>query len=696
MITRYLVALLLVAGVIVAAPPAAAQTTGKPAAMTGRAVRRDMPLTNSIRRAFAAGTRDSTGRPGPRYWQLKVDYVIHARLDPATSRVTGRETVMIHNTSDGPLNTLQLRLDQNISSANVPRLVTVPEITDGMPITTLTLDGKTVDLNPPPRRFRPGGQRPEIALAAYGIDQTTASITLPDPIAAQGTATLEVEWSFKVPNVVSGRGIRMGSWGDSLFQVAQWYPRVAVYDDLRGWDTEPYLGPSEFYNNFGRFDVTIDLPAGWLVGATGVLQNPEQVLTATARERLAHVLDSDSIRVIVGADERGPGRATAAGDRLQWRFVAENVNDFAWAASSQYVWEATRATIPDVGKIPVHLLYLPSSVESYAEAGSRTRHALEFYSALWMPYAFPQLTLADGPERGMEYPMFLMSATGAADHEAGHEWWPMMVGVNETWYGFMDEGFNQYMNSLSRAHRQGEEVPNLDGLGQMYGRISGTETEGPLMWNANYGGPMYGFQAYQKAPLMLSMLGGIVGDSAVWNAMSEYAKAWQFKHPAPWDYAFFMSNALGRDLGWFWYYWLWTTESVDGSIQSVRTSGSKTTVTVRQDGQMPSPVVLKVLFAPSGPPIRPMPNARMLDDSTAIVTWPVDVWFDGSRTVQADLDFGARPIQKIILDPRCRFPDGDVTDNMWPRDTAFAAAQAAGGGVMMGRGGLPCYGSDER
>ena len=690
MITRFFVALSLVAGVTIVPSPAAAQTTGKPAAVPERATRRDIPLTNSIRRAFAAGTRDSTGRPGPGYWQLKVDYTIRAHLDPATSRVTGRETVVIHNTSDNPLSTLRLRLDQNIFTAHAARLRAVREITDGMPITKLSLDGEAVDLNPPPRRFRPGGPPPEILLAAYGIDQTTASITLPEPIAAQGSATLEVEWSFKVP----GRGIRMGSWGDSLFQVAQWYPRVAVYDDLRGWDTEPYLGPSEFYNNFGRFDVTIDVPAGWLVGATGVLQNPEQVLTAVARERLAHVLDSDSVRVIVGADERGPGKATAAGDRLQWHFVAENVNDFAWATSSQYVWDATRATIPEVGEVPVHILYLSGSVESYAEAGSRTRHALEFYSELWMPYAFPQLTLADGPERGMEYPMFLMSATGAADHEVGHEWWPMMVGVNETWYGFMDEGFDSYMNILSRAHRQGE-APNLDGRGQMYGRISGSETEGPLMWNANYGGPMYGFQAYRKAPLMLSMLGGIVGDSAVWNAMSGYAKAWQFKHPSPWDYAFFMSNALGQDLGWFWYYWLFTTESVDGSIQQVTASGSHTTVTVRQDGQMPSPVVLKVLFAPEGPAITPMANSTMIDDATAIVTYPADVWFSGSRTFDAVLNFGGRPIEKIILDPRCRFPDGDVTDNMWPRDTAFAAAQAEGGG-MMGRGAIQCYGSDEQ
>ena len=688
MITRCFGALALLAGATIVLSPAAAQTTVVPE----RAIRRDIPLTNNIRRAFAAGTRDSTGRPGPSYWQLKVDYTIHAHLDPATSRVAGRETVMIHNTSDRPLTMLRLRLDQNIFAANVPRLSLAPEITDGMPITALTLDGEPVDLNPPRRRFRVG-QPPEVTLAAYGIDQTNASITLPDPIAAHGRATLEIEWSFKVPHVQGGRGIRMGSWGDSLFQVAQWYPRVAVYDDLRGWDAEPYLGPSEFYNNFGRFDVTIDVPAGWLVGATGVLQNPEQVLTPATRERLTHVLESDSVRVIVGADERGPGKATLTGDRLQWHFVADNVNDFAWATSRDYVWDATRATIPEVGPIPVHVLYLPGSAEAYAEAASRSRHALEFYSDLWMPYAFPQLTLTDGPERGMEYPMFLMSATGAADHEVGHEWWPMMVGVNETWYGFMDEGFDRYMGILSRAHSQGA-APNLDGFGQTYGRISGSEMEGPLMWNANYGGPMYGFQAYQKAPLMLSMLGGIVGDTVVWDAMSAYAKAWRFKHPSPWDYAFFMSNALGRDLGWFWYYWLFTTESVDGSIEQVTTSASHTTVTVRQDGQMPSPVVLKVLFAPEGPAIRPMANATMVGDATAIVTYPVDVWFSGSRTFDAVLDFGGRVIEKIILDPRCRFPDRDVTDNMWPRDTAFAAAQAAGGGFM-GGGGIRCYGSDE-
>jgi hypothetical protein len=633
-----------------------------------RAVRRDLPLTNMIRRAHGSGTRDSTGRPGRNYWRLRTDYVIHARLDPATSVVTGRETIAVHNTSPGPLTSIQLRLDQNVYAPNVARARPVPEITSGMSVTRITVNGAAVDLDPPPPAFGRNAPRSPVRLAAFGLGETTARVTLVDPVPAGGTATLEVDWSFRVPRADGPRGLRMGRWADSLYQVAQWYPRVAVYDDLRdgGWDTDPYLGASEFYNNFGRFDVTIDVPAGWIVGATGVLQNPEAVLTATQRERLSQVLTSDSLRTIVGAGERGPGVSTAAGDRLRWRFVADTVNDFAWATSDRFVWEATRATIPGGGPIPIHILYLPGNAPQYQDVGPTTRHALEFYSALWMPYAFPQLTVADGPDRGMEYPMFIMSALGAADHEAGHEWWPMMVSNNETWYGFMDEGFNVYMNRLSRAHRQGV-APDLDGLGQSYGRMSGDEREAPLMWNANYGGPNYRFQAYDKAPLMLSMLGGMVGDTAVWRAMSGFAKAWRFKHPSPWDYAFFMNDALGLDLGWFWYSWLFTTDAVDGAIADVTTDGARTTVVVRQDGQMPSPVVLAVRFAAEGPPITPMPNSVMLDDRTAVVTWPVDVWFGGSRTFAAELAFGGRVIETITLDPRRRFPDREAADNVWPR-----------------------------
>ena len=661
--------------------PASIDAQAKPAsavtaqAAVPRAIRRDVPLTNAIRRAYDAGTRDMTGRPGPNYWQLQTDFVINARLDPATQTITGTETITVHNNSPQELSDIVLRLDHNIFRGLVPRGTSVPaENTEGMVVTSIKVNSETIDLAAAPPaagRGRAGGSRSVPAVS--GLDQTVARIVLATPIAAKSDAKLEIAWRTKLPGGPGGRGHRMTQrFDDTLFQPTQWFPRLAKYDDLRGWDTSLYLGPAEFYNNFGRFDVRIDVPAGWIVSGTGVLQNPQEVLTPAARARLAKVLDSDDVITIVGDDEVGPGQATAAGDRLVWHFAADIVNDFAWATAKKFTWKATRATIPGKGPVPIHMVYLPERANLYTNAGPVTRHALEFYSKLWAPYPFPQLTLQDGPSSGMEYPMVINSNQGAADHETGHQWWPMMVGTNETWYGWMDEGFNQYMNILSGADARGT-APNLNGLGQRYGQTSGDENEPTMMWAANNAGSMYSFQTYSKAPLMLSMLGGIVGDAAVQKAMSEYAKAWSFKHPSPWDFVNFMNNELKQELNWFWYSWLWTTDSVDGSVERVVTAGNRTTVTVRQAGQMPSPVVLKVTLASAGPAVKPMANARMVDDTTAIVTWPVDVWFNGKREFDAVLDFGGRAVTTVILDPGCRFPDRDPADNTWPRATAPAA-----------------------
>ncbi len=684
---RPLVAAALLSLAATAPGPLQAQAVPAPAtsATPPRAIRRDVPITNSIRRAYAAGTRDSTGRPGRNYWQLRTDYAIDVSLDAATSRLTGTARITLHNSSPDPLRDIGLRLDPNHFLGNAPHAAPwVPaEVTDGMVISRMTIDGKPVNLasNSAPAGDGGSGARAIVAAQQNAANaptgeavlrngrSTAASVRLGTPIAAGAKAVLEIAWSHKLPGG-PGTGHRMVQrWADTLYQPTQWYPRVAVYDDLRGWDNELYVGPSEFYNNFGTFDVNIDVPAGWIVSGTGVLQNPEQVLTAAARERLTKVTQSDAVTTIVGPDEIGAGQATAIGNangRLVWRFHADTVNDFAWATAKKYVWNATRATIPGKGAIPVHMLFLPGRANLFAKAGEISRHALEFYSRLWFPYQFPQLTLQDGPSSGMEYPMVINSNAGAADHETGHMWWPMVVSNNETWYGWMDEGFNQYMNILSDADAASQ-APVLDGLGQSYGRTSGAEAEPPMMWNANYAGPgYYGFTTYQKTPLMLSALGGIVGDSAVQRAHREWAQAWMFKHPSPWDYMFFMNTALGRDLSWFWNSWLFTTESVDGRLASVKTQGIRTTVTVAQDGNMPAPIVLEVKFAATGPAIRPMKNAVMTDSVTALVTWPVDVWFGGRRSLAVDLLFGGRKIERITLDPARRFPDRSPADNQWP------------------------------
>jgi hypothetical protein len=670
MTSRLLSIVVLAGGAVALSAQVAAQnsTAALAQVQTGhpRAIRRDIPLTNAIRTAIDAGTRNLSGEPGPNYWQLETDYTIEARLDPATQTITGTESILIHNNSPAPLPNLVMRLDHNIYRGLVPRGTSFPaENTEGMVVTRLAIDGVEISLAPAAGGRRGGGPATN---SAVNLDQTSARINLASPIPAKSTAKLEVAWHTKLPgNTTPGRGHRMTQrWGDELFQPTQWYPRLAKYDDMRGWDTSLYLGPSEFYNNFGKFDVKINVPGGWIVSGTGVLQNPNEVLTATARERLATVLNSDAVVTIVSAEESGPGKSTAPGDRLTWHFAADKVNDFAWATARNYVWQATRATIPGKGPVPIHMVFQPAHAAGYAQAGQIARHALEFYSKLWAPYPFPQLTLQDGPSNGMEYPMVINSNAGPADHETGHQWWPMMVGTNETRYGWMDEGFNQYMNVLSEADAD-KQQPNLNGAGQSYGRTSGDENEPSMMWSANDAGPMYSFQTYGKTPLMLSMLGGIVGDEAVQGAMSAYTKAWSFKHPSPWDFVFFMNNALKQDLGWFWYYWLWTTESVDGRIAKVATAGARTTVTVQQDGQMPSPIVLKVKFAAAGAALQNVTGAtvRTVDPQTAIVTWPVDVWFNGNRTFDAVIQTG-RAIESMTLDPMCRFPDRNPNDNLWP------------------------------
>lgn len=637
-----------------------AASTGSPS----RVIRRDIPLPNGVRRALTQGTRDSSGHPGRNYWQLRADYTIRARIDTATSVLSGSEQVVVHNTSPDSLTAIALRLDANIFRGTAPHAAPwmIAEVTDGVTITRLQVNGQPVELQNP--------------------TSTLATIPLPRAARAGERITLDIDWLHKLPGG-PGVGHRMTQrWADSLYQPTQWYPRVAMYDDLRGWDRELYLGPSEFFNPFGRFDVKIEAPAGWLVSGTGVLQNAQDVLTASARDRLARALGSDSITTIVGADEHGAGASTARGDGtgwLTWHFVADSVNDFAWATARSFIWKTTRATIPGRGAVPVHMLHLPGRANLFARAGEITRHALEYYSALWFPYPFPQLTLQDGPSAGMEYPMVINSNQGAADHEAAHQWWPMVVSTNETWYGWMDEGFNQYMNILSAADAAGR-APVLDGLGQSYGRTVGNEAEPVMMWNANYAGPQfYGFTTYQKTPLMLSMLGGIVGDSAVQRAHREWALAWRFKHPSPWDWMLFMNRALGRDLGWFWYGWLFSNSSVDGRIAQVATERGRTRVTVVQDGEMPSPVVLEVTFAPGPEPIRLPPNAVLRDSVTAVVTYPVDVWFGGSRVFVADMAFGRRRVERIMLDPACRFPDRNPSDNQWvaPGSVVPAAATSS-------------------
>jgi hypothetical protein len=604
-----------------------------------RAVRLDLPLTPSIRKAYAAHTRDSSGAPGPRYWQQGVDYRIDATLDAPSAILHGVGHITLHNTSPDTLKQIVLRLYQNYFRPEVSRNDYVTDITDGITIERLIINGDTVPFGDPKR---------------YEPDPRIAIIPLAKPAAPGADVRIETAWHFTVPNVdTTRRAERMGRFGNYLYQVAQWYPQVAMFDDLRGWDIDKYLGYAEFYNQFGSFDVRITAPGGWVVGATGHLENPEEVYSARTRERLALAMKVDTTVHVVTASERGSS-STGAGATLTWHFVAPRVNDFAFATSRDYVYDATHADIPGKTAIPVNVLFLPNHTaytnNNTAQFG---RFALEQHSKFVFPYEFSQGTIADGPETGMEYPMIIFSGSslGTTVHEFGHEWFPMTVSSNETRYGFMDEGFNDYIDQYADALHN-HEVANPGAGGTGYRRIAGTELEAPMMWPTDYAGPNAGTQAYNKAPLALYALGAVVGDSAVHRAFAEYAVNWKFKHPSPWDFFMSMNHSLGQNLDWFWFQWFFTSYTVDQTIESVTIARDKATVVVRDKGEMAMPVILRIDHS---------------DGTSATITKPADVWFPGSRSVTIAIPLGGKAIKSVTLDPGNRFQDVNRANNGWSR-----------------------------
>ncbi|HEX6575846.1 MAG TPA: M1 family metallopeptidase [Gemmatimonadaceae bacterium] len=602
-----------------------------------RAIRRDLPMTPALRRAYTRATRDSSGAPGRNYFQQRVDYKIDATLDPKTNEVRGSEIITLHNTTPDTLKAVVIRLYQNYFTPRVERNDYVTDITDGMIVERLSVNGKSIALD---------NQK------EFDLRERVAAITSPSPILPGATATIETAWRFTVPHVdTTVRGQRMGRYGSYLYQVAQWYPQIAMYDDIRGWDTDQYLGSAEFNNQFGSFDVRITAPGGWLLGATGELMNPEQVYSKRTRDRLALAMQVDTTIHVVEPNERGSS-ATASGSTLTWHFNAPLVNDFAFAVSRDYVLDATHATIPGKGKIPMNVLYLPQHTNyrtnNTAQFG---RKALEEHSRFLFPYEFSQGTIADGPETGMEYPMIIFngSSLGVTVHEFGHQWFPMMVGSNETRYGFMDESFNQYIDAIAVARINSTPV-NWQNASSGYRRIAGTENEAPMMWHSDYAGPGYGVQAYSKAAIALYALGGIVGDSAVGRAFAEYAKTWKYKHPLPHDFFYSMNRSLGKNLDWFWYEWFFTTYTTDQAIQSVRNVGNDVEITVRDKGDLVSPVIIRVEFT---------------DGTMANRAVPAERWFSGSRMLVERIPTGGKAIKSIVIDPENRFQDLDRTNNEW-------------------------------
>jgi len=591
--------------------------------------------------------RGAAGRPGPRYWQQRADYRIRASLDPERHEIQGQETIHYVNHSPDRLPYLWLFVEQNICA---PESVTSQ--LDQPPLvflnSTFDFSCKGFSGGVTLTRVRVGLR--EVVPAVYG---TAMRLDLPASLAPGAATEIEIGWRFTIPPYGAGRMGRDGS----LYQIGQWYPRMAVYDDVRGWNHDPYIGAGEFYLEYGSFDVALTVPASFIVGATGTLVNPEQVLTPVQRQRLARARTSADPVAIIDADEAlHPERTRpATSGRLTWRFHADSVRDFAFAAAPEVRWDAS-----GYHGVLVHTIYRPSAPE-WEEANRMVREGLAYFSEQWYPYPYSHITSVEGPIEGMEYPMMTFDPRAPSReerhwvlaHELGHQWVPMIVGPNERLYPWMDEGFNTFIDLANAAQyfagtAYGDTV-EIHPL-HLYPDHAIEGREQPLIDRPVEGKDLF-WTGYQKPALMMQILRyEVLGKARFDRAFREYLRTWAYKHPAPADFFRLMRDVSGMDLDWFWRDWIFTTARLDQAVDSIGVADSVEKVFLSNRGTMTLPLEMDLTYA---------------DGSTERVRLPVEMWNLGPSFAYRVR--GGKPVRRIEVDPRKALPDVERGNNRWSR-----------------------------
>jgi hypothetical protein len=614
----------------------------------------EMPLSESYERAVEQGTRTHRGAPGPRYWQQWADYRLEAELNPISKRLSGKGRITYYNRSPDTLREVYVHLLHNLFAPSSRHNTDVPWAVEGVALSRVAAQGQEL-------------KRTEGEETGYEVDGTIMRIRLPRPLPPGGSAPFEFAWRLRVPPDGAPRG---GQDGET-FYISYWYPQMAVYDDVGGWHTDQYLGNAEFYMGYGNYDVALTVPSGWLVNATGQLQNPGEVLSAQTRARLDSAGKSSAVVHVVTESDRSPGISTTTGanGKLTWRYRANNVRDVAWAASAKYLWDATHAVVGDAtgdgrsDTVAIHSFYRPEQRLSHWDETARySRHSIEFFSRYLSPYPYPHMTAVDGPTScgGMEYPM--MTCIGGqwdtlglyevTTHEIGHMWFPMIVGSDEKRFAWMDEGLTQFDQSQAMADffkgfdDEGRNRKNYLDFAEM-----GSEAELMRHGDRYPSYSSYGVASYYKPATVLVALRGVLGTEVFDRALKEYIRRWAYKHPSPYDLFHTFEDVSGQDLSWFWRGWFFETWKLDQAIDTVTTVGDSVEIVLENRGKAPMPVRLAI---------------TRIDGRVEHLSLPADVWLQGDRrrTVRVAREPAVRTVE---VDPAKAFPDLDRTNQVWPR-----------------------------
>jgi hypothetical protein len=598
--------------------------------------------------------RSASGEPGPKYWQNRADYKINASLDTSTHKVSGDVEITYTNNSPDNLKFLWLQLDQNIYREDSRGSATTTQaggrwantkFTEGEVIRSISVDaGKT---------YAP----------KYTVTDTRMQVWLNDALKGSGNKVkLKIAFEFVVPEYGTDRMGRLKTRNGVVYEIAQWFPRLCVYDDIQGWNTLPYIGQGEFYLEYGDIDFTVTAPSDLIVVGSGELLNPQDCYTTDQMKRWNEAKNSDKTVIIRGEKELKEKDSRPAKSSCTWKFKITNARDVAWGASRAFVLDAARINLPGGKKSMAISAYPVESIKKngWQRSTEFVKGSIEHYSKKWFEYPYPAATNVAGVVGGMEYPGIVFCGYGASggglwgvtDHEFGHTWFPMIVGTNERKYAWMDEGFNTFINGLSSEEfNNGEfasssffpdEISNFVFSDDMDGLFNAPDviSQGDL-----------GIAAYEKPSIMLNALRDVVlGPERFDAAFREYVDRWAFKHPTPWDFFHTMENVSGEDLGWFWRAWVLNTWKLDQAVKEVKyirnNPENGVNITVDNMEKMAMPVLIQIKEE----------NGKVHD-----LKLPVEVWQRGSSwTFHVNTTSN---ITDVILDPDKKLPDVNRSNN---------------------------------
>jgi hypothetical protein len=595
--------------------------------------------------AYEDGTRSADGKPGPDYWQNKADYNIEARLDPLNGTISGTAVITYFNNSPDTLERIVLRLYQNIQKKGTVKdfPFSKDEFTDGINIQTLVVNKKTIDLDG------------DTTLEKTGTNLIIKNLIIPP----DKQTVLNVAWDFKIPKENT---IRMGQYDTTTFFIAYWYPQIAVYDDIDGWDMIEYTGQTEFYNDFNNYDVKISVPNYFGVWATGELKNPEQVLAPHIYERYRQAMISiTTINIITAQDYlKKMSVFNISNETNTWQFFASGVPDFSFGAAANFLWDGISAEGGTGKSVFVNSAYKASSLDFYemCDVAAKTVEILS-RNLPGAPFPFPKITVFNG-KGGVETPMMVNQSSTrqriwmihTTVHEVVHSYFPFYMGTNERKYAWMDEGFTQMISE----YIQFELDKTIDFRARNVKRYldyAGQFDEIPMMYPSHLiRGEMYGNHAYFRPCNALNVLRDFIGEAQFKKALQEYIKRWSGKHPAPYDFFFTFEDVLGDELGWFWEPWFFKQGYPDIGIDTAFIKDNNLSVKITKEGELPIPVALKVKFK---------------DDSEKKAYRSASVWRPSAGEDEDEITIEMEVDRKVLtLELGNEYiPDADTTNNYW-------------------------------